>query len=924
MLPRVWEPFIGHEGGRPDEPSRGTGIGIPSNDLRLRLITSVVGPVAYPGRDSRWASPRSRTTGGGGEDERNNDLSFEERRCLSSPPTRPSHVGQNVEKELGELASVGLGLQSLMMPAAPGGASVGVWTRVEIDHLLDGYFRMLRAEADGVAYSKAEENRRVQEATGRSKGSIEFKFCNVSAALDELGMAYVRGYLPRRHAQQELRQAVLGHPMRSSFIGSPTDPRSDPDRTARDHSSSMLSVSSQAVQRFRRTPKEVGRMGEESSYWRLLEVLWDHSTGGAEVAATPTSLVSQIKGPSAAGISEASDWMRRAIQSGDNPAMLFLVGGPGAGKSHATSEIVRGLTEIDAIDDGLARRCYRFQGPQRLVRVINDATIPDETEGRAQTLGLDVERAIQGREDFVVCVNRGVLVEEAVANGAGASESFGSRVMRWLTGSIRQDEQVGVDLVPTSERHFIRTARLYLGPGDDAVDLVAVYLDTCSLFERRPSIEITPGEDGWEVTGDSYAIEPLRRRRTVPLDAMPAGALAVALIAQLDDTLPHAGEEADPVRANIQSLVPPAVLSGLLTMLRCSELTAGQAFTYRELWGALSRAILGASPLLGTIGDLQTLLSQPVPADPAGCWSSLRARAGLRWTEALFNSEPEHAGKSTRDPVARLTFRADPARDALPGRLDETRWDSGWATPVTDAFTSPGHHSPLRQILEDVGEDHPFNEIVTVFDLALDRAYVDYASNASLADRHRAEASTWYGAYLIRLFAGSLGVTAFRPVMAMWADAWVFAPALPPDLEGCLLALVRPPLDPSHPIQSSYLPLLESKAAPLVGAIPEPRLAIKTDQLELQTERDATTGLRLKLFESGRAIASVELDFALVRESLACTAGRLGMTDLSDSVSPRLERFRAARLKSRNLRQAHRYAVVYQDRAFPISIQSGE
>jgi hypothetical protein len=51
------------------------------------------------------------------------------------------------------------------------------WSANELDVVVSTYMEMLQAESRGIPYVKAQHNRDVQQATGRSKGSIEFKFC---------------------------------------------------------------------------------------------------------------------------------------------------------------------------------------------------------------------------------------------------------------------------------------------------------------------------------------------------------------------------------------------------------------------------------------------------------------------------------------------------------------------------------------------------------------------------------------------------------------------------------------------------------------------------------------------------------------------------------------------------------------------------
>lgn len=75
------------------------------------------------------------------------------------------------------------------------------WTEAEVEACVQAYLDMLAMEVAGQRYSKIEFNRRVQQDTGRSKGSVEFKFQNVSAVLDQMGRPWIQGYKPAKHAQ---------------------------------------------------------------------------------------------------------------------------------------------------------------------------------------------------------------------------------------------------------------------------------------------------------------------------------------------------------------------------------------------------------------------------------------------------------------------------------------------------------------------------------------------------------------------------------------------------------------------------------------------------------------------------------------------------------------------------------------------------
>jgi hypothetical protein len=85
------------------------------------------------------------------------------------------------------------------------------WTDREIDLIVADYFDMLALELAGRPFVKAQRNTALQELTGRSRGSIEFKHQNISAALYHLGVRWVDGYKPRFNLQQALADAVECH-----------------------------------------------------------------------------------------------------------------------------------------------------------------------------------------------------------------------------------------------------------------------------------------------------------------------------------------------------------------------------------------------------------------------------------------------------------------------------------------------------------------------------------------------------------------------------------------------------------------------------------------------------------------------------------------------------------------------------------------
>ncbi len=82
------------------------------------------------------------------------------------------------------------------------------WTEHEIQLVVAVYFDMLALELANRTYVKAQHNRALQEATGRSRGSIEFKFQNISAVLFQLGMPWIPGYAPMANFQHALLSGI--------------------------------------------------------------------------------------------------------------------------------------------------------------------------------------------------------------------------------------------------------------------------------------------------------------------------------------------------------------------------------------------------------------------------------------------------------------------------------------------------------------------------------------------------------------------------------------------------------------------------------------------------------------------------------------------------------------------------------------------
>ena len=110
------------------------------------------------------------------------------------------------------------------------------WTDDELLRAIEAYLDMLRAELNGQPYSKAQINRdlRAGPLATRTKGSIEFRMQNISAALYELKMPWIVGYLPAKNIGNTVKEKMITllHTSGIEFL-EPFVATADPARLAR-------------------------------------------------------------------------------------------------------------------------------------------------------------------------------------------------------------------------------------------------------------------------------------------------------------------------------------------------------------------------------------------------------------------------------------------------------------------------------------------------------------------------------------------------------------------------------------------------------------------------------------------------------------------------------------------------------------------
>ena len=86
--------------------------------------------------------------------------------------------------------------------------AANTWSDEENDAIVAQYFAMLADDLSRRPYTKAQYNRAIQAATGRGRGSVEYKLQNISAVLKGFGTTWITGYKPAFNFQFSLAEAV--------------------------------------------------------------------------------------------------------------------------------------------------------------------------------------------------------------------------------------------------------------------------------------------------------------------------------------------------------------------------------------------------------------------------------------------------------------------------------------------------------------------------------------------------------------------------------------------------------------------------------------------------------------------------------------------------------------------------------------------
>lgn len=628
--------------------------------------------------------------------------------------------------------------------------------------------------------------------------------------------------------------------------------------------------------------------------------LYERATGGSSIAADPNHPLDSFwpSSKDAVGIQIAEAWFRKRLEE-KSQTLLFLIGGPGGGKSHVAARLVKDLTELDPKYDELARRSHLYKLTDNELLLINDATIEESGEDK-DGLRYEIEDCLQSGRSVIACVNRGILVEELAHDVNGPSLTMA--LIHWLDGSEVQTGDQFIETIESSE--YLKLGKVE-SSGGASFEVCVVFVDACSLFEKAPNTHFSSNLDNtYSLEMDEYRLTSLAKRSKLEISELAgaqliSGAIA-ALVADNSEKFPD-DIACNPLASNLENLSNEKLVLSLSTVMRSGEIATGHRFTYREVWGAIARCVLGELSRTKASSELELTLRdlQPRSVRPAVRFREFQRLGNLRFHQSIFGVSDDALVGSPHptNPVLRIMSAVDPIRDGEPGYFDSSEDSSGWVTPLLDAFTgSLAAGSPLNSIMSQVSdsEEDLFPASVTAFEWQIDKAFTELMADSTVKTKDRQRAIRWYSTYLSRLYAVSNGISAFREQVATWIRIWSTAPSLPIEIEKKFMTMLRP-RRPDSPDESSYIPLFDSQTVTITNETNVPKLSARLSDLKAVTRRSGDS-IILTLKEQGASVSDILLDFALLRDALVCTSKELGVSDVSSSTAPRLERMRAARL----------------------------
>jgi hypothetical protein len=751
------------------------------------------------------------------------------------------------------------------------------WTNAENALVLQAYFHMLNCQRQRVQYSKLRINLGIlAHLPGRTRPAVEFKHCNISAVLRDLGLEYVHGYKPRANYQHSL----------VALVKAGLDGDASLQLLAEQQRRAMSSASS-ATKGKEMAISDVAVPDSTPVVGTAFDKLQSRAFGGADVATRPCVADDAWwpKAPPVMGVSEVTGAFLRAVSRNVGLTLVFLLGGAGNGKSFAARDLAEKLGMRGQPAGDLARRSYSDHVGSTFVEIVNDATIaPSKDYPGLQQVALaeDIRRwesmLAQSPVAVFCCVNRGVVINEirGLEEHDSRVSGFARAVLLWLANGERGiAEMVGGApspplelIVPSQMPHFRQETIQWEGK---RACVAALSVDAFSLATVEPGL------------GDSRA--GCLFRQVIQRCAADA----------------EARDRQCPVRANVDQWAPLAMVDCWVTLVEAAEIASGRPHSYRELWGLAALSVVGprvveellpAALLAQVDGELRK----------ARCAETAEARlapllrlARLRSHEALFRApSPRLVGQELS-----VTFPPPtPMHNGL-ALVDPSVWGTGASQSVERAMQAVAVGEAPSGHLQHVP---PFRAAWSPFDQVLEETIVDYVMQDSCPDSSRRKLVSWWGGYLLRLMGLVTGNLGNHEITRLWrtcSEASQNGPAVLPDaLDIAVRSLLFPTAKggPANMLIRAFAARIEPLRQRRDGSSPALVESVNHSMVAFQVSRSGNR-LVLDCLRDGNIVGRSVLDFPLLRDALACRISEGGQTEASSFVEPRIERLRAATLR---------------------------
>lgn len=655
--------------------------------------------------------------------------------------------------------------------------------------------------------------------------------------------------------------------------------------------------------------------------------------GGLSAAVVPGEMTEAEKvlpsGEPPAGAVAGINFIKQALDGNvDNPRWLFLIGGPGNGKSWISRNIE---SEYDLLKariggDTLASREYRHQVNGAELIILNDATITLE-EGRQKSLQQDLLNYASSGSHVVASLNRGAIIEDLYKFGVDDSQ-WTRDLLHLLLEDGTEREVLPKDLegVELEKHGFADSCVAYAMEIDGRkIEFAVAFLDKHSLLEANGG-PFNLGKAG-----------EFKRLQT------PTGKLALSLVEKqrFEGDVSACGncpaQQKCPFLANAKSLraCEGRMVSGLADILRASEIASGSPYTYREIWSLLSQAILGRWR-------------------PA--WQTMHP---CKWVQGQDSLEELHRQRIHRSLFPRWEDWCRERIDDIPAQSSLDDVDPGlaasgkWASLASDAVQAVRFGTmPYEYVAKRTGRDKEcpeagLKDCISQLDADIDterfKDRLDCGDDdANVGDAIKASDLRQPGIELVRMLALWHGRPAANDVFNQWIRAHRLNDGMTLREAGMIhdfplakgiLRLILPPTEILEPGQEPglhggadcLLPLYEPRTEPLVYPPDSPVICLNADPNDITVKIESRGDRLMLLLEqvggaNGVKVAELDLDFWTCREAMILSAQPGGFTEKGFGSAPRLERFRAAICASLEARQGILTIAGHRKRGLQFSL----